>query len=273
MPVSWIDPATATPVSGGFLTFPGASLATDSTVSGLKSPSGATWISYDAQMQRWVPANRDMVSPDGNTWIYGSFGSANQYHAVNVSTKKDTLLWGSDKLYRLIGLDNRNAYAMLDSAEVSRLWRLPLDGSLGGPLKVNGSWQLVNGGKVWGAGTTSFPGAAYSLQQLDVQANVVTTWIELDNQANLVGFDVSGAPLLQVGGQVGDVIVVPSPGNQVRVAKAFGFGSGPAEHGPMPAVGDEHGIWLAGADGIYLSIGGVANKQSVVHAFPAGPCL
>src|SRR5207247_8997300 len=125
----------------------------------------------------------------------------------------------------------------------------------------------------WGAGTTSFPGVAYSLQQLDMQANIVTTWIELDTQANLVGFDASGAPILQVGGQAGDVIVVPSPGNPVRVANAFGFGSGPAAHGPMPALGDEHGIWLAGAAGIYLSLGGAGARASVVPRFPSGACL
>ena len=40
----------------------------------------------------------------------------------------------------------------------------------------------------------------------------------------------------------------------------------------MIALGDAQGIWLAGADGIYLSVNGVASKQSNVQAYLAGPC-
>ena len=261
-------------MNGGFLRFPGAAFSTDASASGMRSPLGAAWLSYDAPAQRWLPVTREMMTPDGKIWLYGKVANGNAYHAVDVNTGKDTALWGSDQAFRFIGLDNAYAYTLLDGPAGTRLWRLPLNGSVGGPLKVNGIWQFVNGGKVWGTGAASQPaGASYSLQVLDVPNNTITTWIELDHQAEVVGFAADGGPILQVGGAGGDVIVVPSPGEQYLVAKGFLFATRAAGFAPLPALGDANGIWLAGSDGIYLSVNGVANKQSDVKAFPAGPCL
>jgi len=270
LPVSWGD--IGMPLSGGFVTFPGASFAPDSSASGLTTPYGQNWASYDTPMRRWVPVTREMLSPDGTTWLYGTLGRGMIYHAVDVRTGTDTTLWGSDQMFRIIGLDNSFAYAMLSGTGGAQLWRLPLDGSQGYQLKVNGTWQFVNHGAAWGTGSASLPpGAPFSLQRFDMQAKTITTWVQLSGPGSLVGFDTNGAPIVQVGGPGGDVIVAPSPGAQRPVAKAVTFGKGPGEMS-LPALGDAHGIWLGQTDGIYLSINGVASKQSSVQAFPAGPC-
>jgi len=260
-------------MSGGFVSFPGASFAADSSASGLVSPYGGTWISYDTPMRRWVPADRLMVSPDGTTWLYGTLGTGMIYHAVDVRTGTDTTLWGSDKMYRLFGLDNKYAYAMLDGTGGAHLWRLPLDGTDGSQIRVSGTWQFVNGAAVWGTGAASLPaGAPFTLQRLDLQKNTVTTWVQLSGPGNLVGFDGRGAPVVQVGGGGGDIIVAPSPGVQRPVAHAFTFAKGPDGIASLPALGDSYGIWLPGTNGLYVSVNGVASKQSSVQAFPAGPC-
>jgi hypothetical protein len=44
------------------------------------------------------------------------------------------------------------------------------------------------------------------------------------------------------------------------------------DYAPNGALGDAHGIWVTGADGIYLSVDGAATKISNIHAFPAGTC-
>ena len=271
LPLNWWD-ATGH-MSGGFLSFPGASFAADSSASGLVSPYGGTWISYDTPMRRWVPADRLMVSPDGTTWLYGTLGTGMIYHAVDVRTGTDTTLWGSDKMYRLFGLDNKFAYAMLDGTGGAHLWRLPLDGTDGSQIRVSGTWQFVNGGAVWGTGAASLPaGAPFTLQRLDIQKNSAATWVQLSGPGNLVGFDGRGAPIVQVGGGGGDIIVAPSPGVQRPVAHAFAFAKGPDGIASLPALGDSYGIWLPGTDGLYVSVNGVASKQSSVPAFPAGPC-
>jgi hypothetical protein len=260
-------------MSGGFVSFPSASFATDSRASGLTTPFGTGWLSYDAPVGRWVPADRLMLSPDGATYIYGTLRNGNEYHAVDARTGTDTKLWGSDQFFRVIGLDNTYAYGMLDSAGGAQLWKLPLDGSQGFQPKVNGTWQFVNRGAAWGTGSASLPpGAPFSLQRFDMQTKTITTWVQLSGPGSLVGFDANGAPIVQVGGAGGDVIVAPSEGVQRTVAKNFYFAKGTSGIDHLPALGDAHGIWLAGADGIYLSVNGVPSKQSFVQAYLAGPC-
>ena len=271
LPVRWGD-ATGHMI-GGFVSFPGASFAADSSASGLIRPYSGTSISYDTPMRRWVPADRLMVSPDGTTWLYGTLGMGMTYHAVDVRTGTDTTLWGSDKMFRLFGLDNKDAYAMLDGAGGAHLWRLPLDGTDGSQIRVSGTWQFVNGGAVWGTGAAPLPaGAPFTLQRLDLQKNTVAPWLQLSGPGNLVGFDGRGAPIVQVGGGGGDIIVAPSPGVQRPVARALTFAKGPDGIASLPALGDSYGIWLPGTDGLYVSVNGVASKQSSVQALPAGPC-
>src|SRR5712691_9672256 len=109
-------------------------------------------------------------------------------------------------------------------------------------------------------------------RRLDLQNNTVTTWVQLSGQGTLIGFDGKGGPIVQVGGSGGDIIVVPSAGVQRPVAQAFSLPRGTDGRDHVIALGDAHGIWLAGADGIYLSVNGAASKQSNVQAYLAGPC-
>jgi hypothetical protein len=270
LPVSWNSSAQK---GGGFLSFPSASFAPDSAASGLTTPLGPALVSYDLPMRRWVPVDRPMVSPDGATYVYGAARNGNENHAVAVRTGADTKLWGSDRSFRVIGLDNTYAYGMLDSPAGAQLWKLPLDGSQAVQLKVNGTWQFVNRGAAWGTGSASLPqGAPFSLQRLDLQTNTVSTWMQLTGPGRLVGFDANGAPIVQVGGPGGDVIMAPSQGTQRSVAHNFYFGQGTDGIAHLMALGDAHGIWLAGGDGIYLSVDGVPSHQSLAKGYLAGPC-
>jgi len=268
LPLSWPDPSSGQMI-GGFASFPGGSFVTDSTASGLNRPSGADWISYDAPMRRWVPVDRRMVSPNGATWLYST---GNNDHAVDVRTGRETTLWGSGRAFRVFGLDDSYAYAMLDSTGGAQLWRLPLDGSQATQIRVSGSWQFVNGGAAWGTVSDSSSGTPFSLQRLDLQHNTVTTWVQLSGPGTVVGFDAAGEPIVQVGGPGGDVIVAAGQGLQRPVAQNFYFGKGTMGIAHLPALGDAHGIWLFAQDGIYLSVNGAASKQASVPAFLAGPC-
>src|SRR5439155_13629442 len=246
LPLSWPD--SSGQMSGGFVSFPGAPFNTDSSASGLTTPFGASWVSYDTPMRRWVPVDRQLLSPDGATWLYGTLRQGNEYHAVDVRTGKDTRLWGSDRFFHVIGLDNTYAYGMLDGPGGAHLWKLPLDGSQAVQLSVNGTWQFVNHGAAWGTGGSSLPpGAPFSLQRLDLKNNTVSTWVQLSGPGSLVGFDANGAPIVQ-GGPGGDVIVAPSQGVKRTVAQNFYFAKGTMGIAHLPALGDVHGIWLAAQD-------------------------
>jgi hypothetical protein len=272
LPLSWPDPSSGQMI-GGFVSFPGGSFATDSMASGLNRPAGADWISYDAPMRRWVPVDRQMVSPNGATWLYSTLRAGNENHAVDVRTGRDTTLWGSDRALRVFGLDNTYAYAMLDSTAGRQLWRLPLDGSQANQIQVSGSWQFVNGGAAWGTASDSLSsGNPFSLVRLDLQHNTVITWQQLSGPGTVVGFDKVGEPIVQLGGPGGDVIVAAGQGVQRPVAQKFYFGKGTMGIAHLPALGDAHGIWLFAQDGIYLSVNGVPSKQSDTPAFLAGPC-
>jgi hypothetical protein len=252
----------------------------------LVTPFGASLISFDTPEHRWVPVLSQMVSPDGLTWLYGTLRLGNEYHAVNVRTGTDITLAGSDLLMKVIGLDDQFAYATLSDSSRATFWRLPLDGSPASQVNAAGTWQLVNRTSAWGVGAASLPeGAPYSLQRLNLKTGTVTQWVQLPGAGRVVGFDVAGLPILQVNGPTGDVIVVPSPGVKQVVATAFSFteptvrpaqpssfSEPPSIYEPFHALGDTHGIWLSGVDGIYLSVGGRASKTSTVIAFAAGPC-
>jgi hypothetical protein len=267
LPVSYPDD-TSGQMIGGFLSFPGGSYGADSSASGLNRPAGADWISYDTTMRRWVPVDRQMVSPNGTTWVY-STQAGNENHAVNIRTGHDTTLWGAARGFRVFGLDDSYAYA---NSAGGQLWRLPLDGSKASQIDVSGNWLFVNGGAVWGTSAILPAGASFSLQRLDLRTGTGTTWVLLPTPATVVGFDKDGAPIVQVGGAGGDVIVAPSPGVQRPVAHNFYFGKGTIGIAHLPALGDTHGIWLFAQDGTYLSVNGVPSKQASFPAFLAGPC-
>jgi hypothetical protein len=214
-----------------------------------------------------------MLSPSGNVWLYGTLRSGLEYHAVDIRSGSDTTLWGSDHFFHVIGLDDEFAYANDQAASGSHLWELPLDGSNGMQLNQSGGWSVINQGSAWGTGASALPpGAPYSLQRLDLKTGKTTSWLQLSTSGNLVGFDANGAPIVQVGGAGGDVIVASAPNLQKPVAKSFMFAKQPSGATLFTALGDSHGIWLAGVDGVYLSVSGVATRQSIVQAFPAGPC-
>ncbi len=272
LPLAWPDPSSGQ-MTSGFVTFPGASFALDSSVSGVNRPIGAEWLSYDAPMGRWVPVDRQMVSPSGATWLYSTLRAGTENHAVDVRTGRDTTLWGSDRVFRVFGLDNTYAYAMLDGTGGGQLWRLPFDGSHATQINVSGNWQFVNGGAAWGTSSdSSQSGTPFSLRRLDLQHNTVITWVQLSGPGTVVGFDKVGEPIVQVGGPGGDVIVAAGQGVQRPVAQNFYFGKGTMGIAHLPALGDAHGIWLFAQDGTYLSVNGVPSKQASVPAFLAGPC-
>ena len=160
---------------------------TDSAASGLRTPFGVAWISYDAPMLRWVPVNREMQSPDGKTWLYGTLRQGNEYHAVDIRNGKDTRLWGSDRFFRVIGLDNTYAYGMLDGPGGAHLWKLPLDGSQAVQLSVNGTWQFIDHGAAWGTGGSSLPPGAEAFT--DVGKYIVVHERQDDDSTKIV-FDI-----------------------------------------------------------------------------------
>jgi hypothetical protein len=111
------------------------------------------------------------------------------------------------------------------------------------------------------------------LTRLDLATGQTTRWGTFDGNARLLGFDAVGWPVMTLGDVDGAVVVMPSAGVMRPVARLVLPPRSPHnDYAPAGALGDAHGIWLTGADGIYLSVDGKATKISSVRAFPAGTC-
>jgi hypothetical protein len=282
LPVTWERsdslPGTTAgsgPPGGGFIGYPDGSFQADGTARGATpfgDPAIALW--YDRSSSKWLPVAGRQVSLNQSTYIYYTLRKGIEIHAVTVRTGSDIRLAPSqDEMWDPVGLDNPFVYAMVGGrSQATDLWRIPLDGGKASRVTTAGHWIAVSAGSVWG--TESAPRTPFLLLRLDLSTGKTTRWGSFDDSAQLLGFDAAGWPVISIGDIAGTVVVKSAPNADRVVATGVTVTrrSPYDDFTPTIAIGDAHGIWLAGDDGIYLSVDGSATKISNVHAFPAGTC-
>ncbi len=244
---------------GGFVSFPQATFERGSNSS----------LTYDAAHQRWLPVGRQMLSPDGQSYVYAQdtkvpAGAA--IHVVNMADGQDRLVWTEQSAASVLGWTAQGIAVLRANARPNetsfvgpQLWMLSPSGQTmqlvaGQPVANSGfplfkAWTEVSAGGVWSKSITT--ASTDILLRIDPQDGHVTPWYGAREPVYLtvLGIDSGGHPLLEVTTPRSSkprVILVPAPNTAVAVN-----GSGPLPPQPTfgSSVSDEHGTWLAAADG------------------------
>ena len=223
---------------------------------GLPSPPGyggyqGFGLSYDRIHGRWFPVPSQWALPDGSRYVYpGQQG----IYVVNPADNTFSQL-GEGKAWIILALDPQGVYAAVQNT--AGLWLLPFSGAAR-QITAAGYWQAVGGGAAYGTTTSAVPpGAANQIIRLDLKTAANVTWFMADGgQSQVVGFDRSGSPLIQVtssrGGQ-SYLWLAPSVGGATLIAiMGAGF---PGSFNPYwPPIADQQGVWFGGASTISLFI-------------------
>ena len=231
---------------------------------------------YDAAVGRWVPAPAQHVLPDGSAYVYEvelPDPHAYQIHLVEVATGADRVVYQMpyDNGYSVVAFQREGIYVqpiLHKSGLPGGLWLYDIATSTlkAIPNASTGTWQSVVDGAAWGgAGGT----AGNTLTRLNVETGQTTTWFSHTVQGavfegygygvSLLGFDDASHPLVEVfppgngspnPNQPGEpeVWLVNAPGQATKLSGI----SLRADAALSPGLSDPHGLWLVGADGIYL---------------------
>jgi hypothetical protein len=244
---------------GGFVSFPQATFERASKSS----------LTYDAAHQRWLPVRRQMLSPGGQSYVYAQdtkvpAGAA--IHVVDIANGQDRLVWTEQSAAFVLGWTDRGIAILRATARPSessfvgpQMWMLSPSGQTmqlvaGQPAADSGfplfkAWTELSPGGVWSKSITT--SSTDILLRIDPQDGHVTPWYGAREPIYLtvLGMDSAGHPLLEVTtppSSKSRVILVPAPNTALAVD-----GSGPVPPQPTfgSSVSDEHGTWLAAADG------------------------
>lgn len=252
-------------------------------------------VYYDRALQRWLPAGRQTVSPDGTRYAYvdGEVFGAHRLHVVDVRTGSEKLITDGlpSEPMRVIDFTAAGIY-------IAASWEVGNGVALVDPAsgKVSGvdGWigtSLVLDDVVWetrvdprdqhpaGWGMGAFPN---SLARLDLRTRHTDIWFYQSSTAvGLVGLGLDGEPVITVTlyntptspdavpiSERGMILTAPDTGTTITVdaAKAVPL------IGPN-SIHDLHGWWQPADDGIYLYLpGGTKQKVFDVAAKPANGC-
>jgi hypothetical protein len=278
------------PGSGGFITFPQAAFTADPN-SVVKADS-YTGLDYDRAAGKWLPVSRSAVAPDGSRYAYWDYRSRTM-QAVVIATGAEMPLGpqpsgaasaarlNSDSGWSVIEAADAGVYAAPNNGYQSSpgLWLFPWSGA--GERQVTGSgfWQEVGGGAAWGTVSESVPvGAANTIRRLDLATGNTTDWFSVPGlQSRVVGFDVSGHPVIRASSKdVAEVWLVSDRNQGTKLLslapQATSGANGPSQPAVQSVVGDDKGIWLATSDGLYLSTTAGTEKVSSVTGQLGGGC-
>ena len=244
---------------GGFVSFPQATFERGSNGS----------LTYDAARRRWLPVGRQMISPDGQSYVYAQdtkVPAGATIHVVDVASGQDRLVWTEQSAASVLGWTKRGIAILRANARPNetsfvgpQLWVLSPSGQTmqfvaGQPVANSGfplfkAWTELSAGGVWSKSITT--SSTDILLRIDPQDGHVTPWYGARERVYLtvLGMDSGGHPLLEVTtpqASKPQVILVPAPNTALAVD-----GAGPVPPQPTfpSSVSDEHGTWLAAADG------------------------
>lgn len=267
--VTWGETSsTRPPAGGGFVSFPGAAFAADPTAH-TTSPG---YLTYSPTSKFWLPATSQFASPDGTKWLYFTLGLGTVMTLTDVATGQSTNLDNAQRNWNPVGIDDSAAYAA--SEDRSGLWRFPFTGAPGTQLISGGYWAAISPGAAWGFANQSVPaGAPTVLRRRDLNTGSVTDFARFTDPVTIVGLDGAGLPVLSTG-QGGTLLALTASGDEIQIATGFTLVTWPEAGSPplFSVVGDSHGLWIGGADGIYLYQNGNLDKVSDIIASPSGGC-
>lgn len=309
LPVVQPLPAGSAHFQTAFVDFPGGTVRIDQKGAfeqhnqlyrsvALPQLAGLHWPSWDQTFSRWVPAEREAISPDGARYAYAIAGSdypkTNLHpllHLVDIGT-------GADRIITLPALDPFYTWGVASfTTEGIYLRKLPWEGIPPPGLwlldPTTGSVQLAaresalgspRAGAVWvnsidPADPGAFPDAysgtllADEVIRQDLKSGASIVWFYRPGKiVHLLGLDQSGHPfvLVATGQSSADTVelwLVPAPGSGQRLWSGSEFFDLPA------LVGDAHAVWFSGPAGVFLytPVGGF-QKIPLVTGQIAGQC-
>ncbi|HET9780513.1 MAG TPA: hypothetical protein VFR33_01945 [Candidatus Dormibacteraeota bacterium] len=238
---------------------------------------GDALATYDVAYHRWLPAPPTHVLQDGSAYVYEvelRDGSGYEIHLVHVATAADrvVLQMPYDNAYSIVGFDASGIYVnpiLHRSGITGGLWLIDPNKASIQPVTnaANGTWQLIAQRAAWGG-----PGgqAGGTFQRLDLATGQLTTLFDHPVQGavfegygygiSLLGFDRHMRPLLEVfppNPSTSSAQSTPGPpqiwlvGGPDKATELTGVALLPDTAIGM-GIEDAHGLWLVGADGVYL---------------------
>jgi hypothetical protein len=210
-----------------------------------------------------------MLSPDGRSYVYTQdtkvpAGAA--IHVVDIASGQDRLVWTERSAAFVLGWTERGIAILRATARPNessfvgpQLWMLRPSGQTirlvaGQPSANTGfplfkAWTELSAGGVWSKSITT--SSTDILLRIDPQDGHVTPWYGARESIymTVLGMDSAGHPLLEVTTPQSSkprVILAPAPNTAMAIN-----GTGPVPLQPAfgSSVSDEHGTWLAAADG------------------------
>lgn len=277
--------------AGGFVTFPAgafqadptSAVASDATTPGWYHtvqqpalPSNTPFATYDPPLQRWLPVPLAQVAADWTRYTYFTEPAQGTHliHVVDIASGADRVVWQRGS-YEPVDFEQHTLYLVhhLTGTDASDgLWTL--DVTTGTLTQITASrqgdgWNLVGGGAAWASGGAS-------VFHLDLADGSSVPWFERQGaHVSVLGFDDQGAPLLSfLDGNTQELWLAPARDGGKRLYQGPVLSS----TGSGSAIGDAHGMWLAGElpsspglqHAVYLVLPGGGVERAVTIPWPDG---
>src|SRR5262245_28811775 len=210
LPVTWtVKNGEILTAKAGFMTFPEASIAEDSS-----APGGSRF--YDRALSKWLPAFRAAVSPDGRRYAYSVIAgnayqnTGSQLHVVDVATAADRVIYNGKAALNVVDFEAEGVYvtAAVPEGRPRGLWLQDLTGS---PLRLISSTIVapaVGGGSAWGVdfntadpspGPGGLEGPMNRILRYDFSGASTPWFYRPGANIYLMGFDANGHPFVSAG--------------------------------------------------------------------------
>jgi hypothetical protein len=265
----------------GWVTFPGGSYQVDPKAN-TSLPHGSSFPlskSYAKAVERWVPAPRDDLSPDGTHYAYADLPPVNNSpvhvvdlpsgtnHAFNPGTPPPDSSW--------VAVDYETEGVYLETqpngpAGMVGLWLLnPSNGAVK-QIDATHSWQYISGGGAWGTSeplTGHGPGPGSRLMRMDLKTGAIASWFKrTDVEFTVAGADGAGHPVLQVTKNSAPQLLLITAANSATILQPAPGSAVPSLSNIVHPVTDSHGIWFgdtAGSLSLYTPATGIKKMAQV----------
>ena len=195
-----------------------------------KLPDGEdpTFVSYHWGLQKWLPAKREWISPDGSRYAYSDRKGA--LHVVDAASGQDRIL-NSDQFWAVIDFQAEGIYVAGISGPSTTpggLWLIDPANASVRQIQGSGPWQAVGYGQAWELIVTQpsvpVPSPQLPLVQDGLFGNTLvrldlatgktmTIYTSAGTEFRLVGIDADGDPvLLDLSSFASPLVIVSAPG-------------------------------------------------------------
>jgi len=299
LPLTTLDFSCTLPVyghaelnTGAFISFPAATL----------SPTNESGYYYDRAVSRWVPVNREAVSPDGRRYAYTDGWTLNPptaptLHVIDAATRNELRVatMPDAQPYQVIDFTSTGIYLVISfEGTAPGVWRF--DPATGTTAKVSdGYYQPAGAGWIRlidpsdpDPATSAMTGQPQPdrIDRRDVAGANVTWFYKPGFAVFGVGFVGTPAVLVEADRQdlsptmyTSELWLVTAPGKQVRLAAYSGNGQAPTTNtdlssGIFSAIADQRGIWIGGGHSVYLvKPNGAILRVYGESGYPANGCF